>query len=56
MEQYLDNRELAEVLKIPITSVDYYRREKGLPSIKIGKHNRYILSAVKNWLEKVRQN
>lgn len=53
---YLDKKELAKVLNIPITSIDYYRREKGMPSIKIGKHNRYVLSDIRNWLEKTKQN
>lgn len=52
MEQYLDGVELAQLLKIPITSVDYYRRAKGLPSVRIGKHNRYLLREVQNWMDK----
>ena len=56
MEMYLDKEELAKVLKIPVTSVDYYRRGKGLPHIKIGRHNRYILAEVVAWLRKERSN
>lgn len=51
MEMYLDKNELSKLLKIPVTSVDYYRRTKGLPHIVIGKHKRYILHDVSNWLK-----
>ncbi|MBL7152000.1 MAG: helix-turn-helix domain-containing protein [Candidatus Omnitrophica bacterium] len=56
MEMYLDKQELAKVLKIPVTSIDYYRREKGMPHIKIGKHHRYILAEVLAWVKKWRNN
>ena len=49
---YLDKQELAKVLKIPVTSIDYYRRKKDMPHIKIGKHKRYILAEVLAWLRK----
>ena len=55
MEQYLDRDELARFLKIPITSIDYYRRVKGLPSVRIGKHNRYLLREVQGWMDKLRR-
>ena len=55
VEQYLDRDELARFLKIPITSIDYYRRVKGLPSVRIGKHNRYLLREVQGWMDKLRR-
>lgn len=55
MEEYLDRNELAFFLKIPVTSVDYYRRQKGLPSVRIGKHNRYLLREVRGWMDKLRR-
>ena len=54
MDMYIDKKDLAKFLKIPVTSVDYYRRMKGMPCIKIGKHHRYVLSEVINWLQKSR--
>ncbi|MBU4312664.1 MAG: helix-turn-helix domain-containing protein [Candidatus Omnitrophica bacterium] len=49
VEVYLDREELSKILKIPATSVDYYRKKKGMPHIRIGRHNRYLLSDVMDW-------
>lgn len=51
MEMFLDKEGLAKLLNVPITSVDYYRREKGMPCVKIGRHRRYVLKDVQTWLK-----
>ena len=50
MEKYLDREGLAKLLNVPVTSVDYYRRKKGMPCVKIGRHKRYVLKDVQRWL------
>ena len=52
MERYLNDMELAQILKIPVSTVNYYRRIKGLPAISIGKHWRYLLSEVQNYFRR----
>lgn len=56
MEMFLDKEELAKILNIPLTSIDLYRRQRGLPSLKIGKHRRYVLKDVQKWLNHNKDN
>lgn len=56
MEAYLDKEGLAKVLNIPVTTVDLYRRNRGLPSVKIGKHRRYVLRDIQKWLNQNKDN
>ena len=52
MGVFVNREEMAEQLKIPAATVDYLRRERGLPCVKVGKHCRYITSEVVRWLKK----
>lgn len=56
VEMYLDKEGLAKLLNIPVTSVDFYRREKGMPCVKIGRHRRYVLKEVQKWLNYNKDN
>ncbi len=47
METYCDKEEMAKILDIPESSVDYLRRKGELPAIRVGKHFRFIPSEVK---------
>ena len=52
MGYYSDRDEIAKELGVPPSTVDFWRRRKDqpLPSKKIGKHVRYILPEVKQWI------
>jgi hypothetical protein len=47
---YVDNQEIARTFQIPVSTVDYLRRKGKLPSLKVGKHNRYDLKEVEKAL------
>ena len=49
METFIDRDELARILSVPPSTVDYLRRKRGLPSFKIGKHFRYQITEVQRW-------
>ena len=55
-ERLLTAAEVAEVLAVPRSSVyEYARRHRdGLPSIRIGRHRRFIRSDVEAWIEHLR--
>ena len=38
---YVDKTEIAKMLSIPVSTVDYLRRKGKIPSIPVGRHNRY---------------
>jgi len=50
METFVDREQMAEQLKIPAATVDYLRRERGLPHVWVGKHCRYVPSDVVHWV------
>jgi len=50
METFVDREQMAEQLKIPAATVDYLRRERGLPHVWVGKHCRYVPSDVVRWV------
>lgn len=52
---YVDKTEIAKVFSIPVSTVDYLRRKGEIPSIQVGRHNRYDLKEVEKSL-KVRNN
>ena len=52
METLVDNKGMAKVLNIPVSTVDYYALRKGMPNIKIGKHRRFNPEKVIKWFEK----
>ncbi len=41
MKQLVDKFELSKLLKIPVSTIDYYRRQGRIDTIMIGKHPRY---------------
>lgn len=49
METFVDRDELAKTFGIPASTIDYLRKKRGLPSLKIGKHYRYVLAEVQKW-------
>jgi hypothetical protein len=52
-EKLLSEAELLEALNIKVDRTAVWRwRKKGMPHMKVGKANRYDLSAVREWLEK----
>lgn len=52
---YVDKTEIARIFNIPVSTVDYLRRKGEIPSIQIGRHNRYDPKEVEKSL-KVRNN
>jgi predicted DNA-binding transcriptional regulator AlpA len=52
IEYIFDRDELAKKLKVPGSTVDFWRRRKDqpLPSKRIGKHVRYIWPEVQQWI------
>ena len=49
MESFIDKEELAKILRVPPSTIDYLRRKRGLPSFKVGKHYRYSFTEVQKW-------
>jgi excisionase family DNA binding protein len=57
-DELMTVREIAEVLKVPVSWVYERTRIKGsarLPHIKMGKYLRFSPSQVKSWLEQFQQ-
>lgn len=52
MDVLVDAVEMAKVLKVPESTVKYYVRKKGMPSIRVGRHLRFIPKKVLKWFEK----
>ncbi|MBI5144608.1 MAG: helix-turn-helix domain-containing protein [Candidatus Omnitrophica bacterium] len=48
---YVDKAEIAKVFSIPVSTVDYLRRKGEIPSIQVGRHNRYDLKEVEKSLK-----
>ena len=38
---YVDNKEIARIFQIPVSTVDLLRRKGKLPYFMVGKHHRY---------------
>lgn len=51
MESIIVREEVARLLHIRPTTVDYLRRKKGLPCVWVGKHCRYKLVEIERWLQ-----
>ncbi|MBF0331372.1 MAG: helix-turn-helix domain-containing protein [Candidatus Omnitrophica bacterium] len=51
MEMFIDRDELAKILGIPESTVDYLRRAGKIPFYKVGKHCRYVLAEVQKILK-----
>lgn len=48
----LTTKEICEIYKISRNTVDRWRREKGLPYIRVGSGIRFKEEDVKEWIEK----
>lgn len=53
---YLDKVEIAKIFNIPVSTVDYLRRKGEIPSIQVGRHNRYDLKEVEKSLKERNSN
>jgi excisionase family DNA binding protein len=47
---YVDNREIAKTFQIPVSTVDYLRRQGKVPCFKVGKHYRFDIKEVERVL------
>jgi excisionase family DNA binding protein len=50
-EDVLTAAEVAELLKVPVSTVRYWASRGEVPSHKLGKHRRYVRGEVIAWLE-----
>jgi len=50
-QDYLDNQEASEYLRISVTALYNLRRNKGLPFIKLGKKVLYSREALNNFVQ-----
>ena len=49
--KYLTPQELAELLNVPVETVYQWRRKRtGPPGFRVGRHLRYDLAAVREWI------
>lgn len=52
MEPLLTPEELAEYLKVSLSTVNYWRRGDGGPRVtRVGRHPRYAATDVERWLQ-----
>ena len=49
--KFVDKVAIARMFNIPVSTVDYLRRKKMLPAIKIGRHSRYDPEEVEKYLK-----
>ena len=49
--KFVDKTEIARIFNIPISTVDYLRRKGEIPSIQIGRHNRYDPQQIEKYLK-----
>lgn len=58
MEKILyTKRELAEMLGVSEFTIEYYRKKKGLPFLKMGKKTvKYDIADVREWLRQFRKS
>ena len=51
MEPLLTSRQVAEILGLPVRTLDHFAYQRiGPPFFKIGKHRRYHPSDMQNWV------
>ena len=48
---YLKIKELSKLIRIPVSTIQKWRREKGLPFIKIGRALRFNREEVVKWFQ-----
>jgi excisionase family DNA binding protein len=54
LDELLTAHEVAELLRVPRSTVSDYARRGVLPSIKLGRHRRFVRSDVANAIERRR--
>ncbi len=54
LDELLTAEEVAELLNIPRSTVNDYARRGVLPSIKLGRHRRFVRSDVAEAIERLR--
>lgn len=54
LDELLTSEEVAELLRIPRSTVSEYARRGVLPSIKLGRHRRFVRSDVADAIERLR--
>ena len=54
LDELLTTDEVAELLQVPRSTVSDYARRGVLPSIKLGRHRRFVRSDVANAIERLR--
>jgi excisionase family DNA binding protein len=54
LDELLTADEVAELLRVPRSTVSDYARRGVLPSIKIGRHRRFVRSDVASAIERLR--
>ena len=54
LDELLTTEEVAELLNIPRSTVSDYARRGVLPSIKLGRHRRFVRSDVADAIERMR--
>lgn len=54
LDELLTSDEVAELLHIPRSTVSEYARRGVLPSIKLGRHRRFVRSDVADAIERLR--
>jgi excisionase family DNA binding protein len=53
LDELLTTDEVAELLQVPRSTVSDYARRGVLPSIKLGRHRRFVRSDVANAIERL---
>ena len=52
----LTREQAAELLSVPADTVENQTREGGLRSVQIGKHKRWLLEDLREYLQRLRDN
>lgn len=52
LEKLLTTEEVAELLQIPVRTIKLYVATNDIPSIKIGRHRRFLPDEVLKWVRK----
>ena len=56
LDELLTTDEVAELLNIPRSTVSDYARRGVLPSVKLGRHRRFVRSDVDDAIERMRRD
>lgn len=55
MTEYVTKREMAETLSISVRTLDLWRRDYSLPTVKLGQVCRFDREAVLRWFTQFRE-